>query len=134
MEPMIWFLMLFAIGGFAPLMVILYKRRRARKLIANGHRVIAQVNAVTGLRYNSTTVSYSFYLGQAGPYTGSLNASAGKYRKGTQIIVFYDPARPQINTVEGAWESYVLLVFALVIGLFVVYAAFQLYEMAKAGV
>lgn len=133
MNGIIWLLALLGLLGFVPLLVFLYKRRRTRNLIAKGRRVIAQIYAVENTpRYNSATAFYSFYLENKGPYTGKLTTRPGRYSKGSQIMVYYHSARPQLNTVEGAWESKVIFIFTLAIGLFVLFAVFQLYKMAAA--
>jgi hypothetical protein len=120
-----------ALLGFLPLVVILYKSNRAKKILTTGSTAKATVFEIRTV-YSSPRdiVHYEFYLPQSSqPFRGRLTTAIGKFKQGEQLEVFYLPDKPHRNTIQGAWSSNFLIVFGIVIAAFVLFAVFKLYEM-----
>lgn len=128
-------LILIALFSFTPIAILLYKRRRVKRIIENGVMVKATVYLVsTTYRVGSDFVAYSFYDPLTGrQYSGRMNTKIGLYKKGDLIEVYYLPQNPKRNTVKGAWQSNLLLAFAAAIVVFVCWAMYQLYVMVEKG-
>jgi hypothetical protein len=124
-----------ALFGMLPLAIILYKRSRVKKIISMGTLAKARVYGVITTRRQPQDIVYYFF--QAGrntqQYTGTLTAAVGTYRKGQTVDVYYLPDDPRKHTVKGAWKSNGLVVFGLAIALFMLFAAYKIYEMIQSG-
>lgn len=124
-----------ALFSFLPLAIVLYKKQRARNMIKKGRKVVGQVYRITpGYRTASDSVSYRFYDPSSGRfYNGGLQSQLGKFKVGDALDVYYNPGNPALNTVQGAWQSGILLIFTAGIAVFVCWAMYQLWEMVQSG-
>lgn len=134
--PAINFILLFvALFGFLPLSIILYKKRRVKKILSTGLHAKAIVYDVR--RYSRSAaenVLYWFHAqNSAQQYTGSLNIKAGVYKTGDTIDVYYLPDNPRRNTVNGAWGSPVIVGFGIVLAGFILFAVYKMYQMVQTG-
>ena len=116
--------------GFLPLVVIVYKSRLAKRIIATGLSTQASVYFKQRIhRDRAELVYYSFYASfRAKPYTGTLTTKVGQYRIGDVLTVYYLAQHPQRNTVAGAWKSTGMIVFGIAIAAFVLFAAYKINE------
>ncbi len=122
--------------GFMPLMIILYKKNRVKKILTTGLQAKAIVYDVRPFtRAGAESVLYWFYAeNSTQQYTGSLSIKAGAYKNGDTIAVYYLPANPQRNTVNGAWGSPAIVGFGIVMAAVILFAVYQLYFMEPANV
>jgi hypothetical protein len=88
----------------------------------------------TTLRPPKDVVYYTFYANNTTEqYTGILTTRIGLYKAGDVIDISYMPANPRRSTMQGAWQSNVILYFGIAIALFVLFAVYKLYEMVQTG-
>lgn len=123
------------IAGFLPLVILLYKRQRVKNILKNGLHAKARIYKVSTItRYATEMVLYSFYAAnRVEPYTGKMTAGLGKYQVNDVLDIYYLPQNPQRNTIAMAWKSGGVLVFAVVIALFILFAVYKLYRMYYYG-
>jgi len=128
-------LLFLALFGFLPLIIILYKKNRVKKILTTGLLAKAVVYDVRPLpRTAAESVLYWFHAqNSAQQYTGSLLIKAGSYKNGDTLDVYYLQDDPQRNTVNGAWGSPVIVGFGIALAAFVLFAAYKLYQMGPAG-
>jgi hypothetical protein len=124
-----------AIFGFLPLVIILYKKNRAKKILTTGLSANATVYDVQTVYGQPTEmVSYSFYaINNTTQFTGRLTIERGLYKPGDVLEIHYLPDNPKQNTMHGAWGSPVLVIFGVVIAAAVLFAVYKLNEMVEAG-
>ena len=126
-------LLLIALFGFLPLAIILYRTRKARKILTTGQLEKAQVYHITSSqRPLQDTVYYAFVDKKtAKQYQGRFSIGVSPYKVGDTLDVYYDANNPKQNTVQGAWGSPFLIWFGIIIGimvLLVVYEQWQIIE------
>ena len=121
--------------GFLPLIIILYKKNRVKKILATGIPAKATVYNVYAVpRQPTDIVYYSFYTqNTTQQFTGTLTIKSGTYKPGDVLDIYYMPGNPKRNTMHGAWGSPAILIFGIVIALFVLFAVYKLYEMVESG-
>jgi len=97
--------------------------------------VKATVTSVYFMRRSATdVVNYSAQTVNTGEhFRGRLTIKHGVYNVGDKIDVYYLPTNPKRNTVKGAWESPAMVVFGIIIALFVLFAAWKIWEMVNSG-
>lgn len=118
--------------GFLPLAIILYKQKRVKKLLATGHQATARVYRVyKPVRSATNIVYYQFTTLGGSTATGSLTTKMGMYKTGDLLKVYYSPNAPQRSTVEGAWQSKVLLAFGALVALGVLLMVYKLWEVIR---
>ena len=130
------YLLLIAIGafGFLPLMIILYKKKRVKRVLTTGERTTATVYRIyKSPRQATDIVYYSFYTQNTSQSTGTFTIRAGVYKQGDTLDVYYLPSNPRRNTVQGAWGSNFMVAFGVAIAAFVLFAVYKLYEEIQAG-
>jgi len=128
-------LLFLALFGFLPLIIILYKKNRVKKILTVGLPAEAVVYDVRTILRPPTEIVYYKFIAQndAGQYTGSLTTKHGLYKTGDTLKIYYLPGNPQRNTMNGAWGSPILLGFGIVLAVFILFAVYKLYEMIKTG-
>ena len=128
-------LLFLALFGFLPLIIILYKKNRVKKILTTGLLAKAVVYDVRPLpRTASESVLYWFHAqNSAQQYTGTLMIKAGLYKNGDTLDVYYLQGDPRRNTVNGAWGSPVIVGFGIALAAFALFAAYKLYQMGPAG-
>lgn len=124
-------LLLTALFGFVPLAIILYRTRKTRKILTNGHMAKGQVYHITSARRPpQDTVYYAFVdTKTAKQYKSRFSISMTQYSVGDTLDIYYDADNPNHSTVKEAWGSPGLIWFGIAIGvavLFVVYEQWQL--------
>lgn len=119
--------------GMLPLTIILYKRRRAQKILDTGLTAKARVYRVSGSLKHGEIVSYTFYNEHRQQFYGSLHCNPGLYKQDDVIDIFYVANNPARNTVQGAWKSPFIIGFGVIIALAVWFAVYKLFEMLKNG-
>lgn len=124
-------LLLTALFGFVPLAIIVYRTRKAKKILATGHVAKGKVYHITSARKPpQDTVYYAFVDPKtAKQYQGRFSIAVGENTVGDTLDIYYDATNPARNTVKGAWGSWFLILFGIAIGvgvLFVVYEQWQL--------
>jgi hypothetical protein len=124
-----------ALFGFLPLAMILYKKNRVKKILTTGEVAEATIYEIrTVLQAPRDIVYYSFNTPRSDqPYTGRLTTGIGEYKKGDVLDIYYLPGNPRRNTIKGAWGSYGMVVFGIVIALAVLFAVYKLNEMIQNG-
>lgn len=125
----------FGAFGFLPLLIILYKKNRVKKILTTGIPVKATVYNVYPVRRQATDVVYYTFYAQdsAQQYTGTLTIKSGTYKPGDVLNVYYMPGNPKRNTIHGAWGSPLIVIFGIVIALFVLFAVYKMWEMVESG-
>jgi multisubunit Na+/H+ antiporter MnhC subunit len=129
-------LLILALLGFMPLIIILYKRNRVKKILTTGLVAKAVVYDVRPIpRTASESVLYWFHAqNSAQQYTGNLMIKAGLYKNGDTLDVYYLQGNPQRNTVNGAWGSPVIVGFGIALAAFALFAAYKLYQMGPEAI
>ncbi len=129
-------LLILALLGFMPLIIILYKRNRVKKILTTGLLAKAVVYDVRPIpRTASESVLYWFHAqNSAQQYTGNLMIKAGLYKNGDTLDVYYLQGNPQRNTVNGAWGSPVIVGFGIALAAFALFAAYKLYQMGPEAI
>ena len=124
-------LVIVAALGFLPLGIVLYKKRLVKKIVKNGVLISARIYHIhRSSRSRRDLVYYSFMpLVQLKEFNGILATGVGKHRVGDMLEIYYMPGNPGLNTVKGGWDSWVMLVFVILIAVFVLFAVYQLYWM-----
>ena len=124
-----------ALVGFLPLVILLYKRQRVNNILKNGLQAKARIYKISNIvRPPTSIIFYHFYTANNTETTaGKLTTSLGKYQVNDVLDIFYLPQNPKRNTMEGAWKSGAILVFAIVIAFFVLFAVYKLYRMYYYG-
>jgi hypothetical protein len=132
---MIYVLIGLAAFGYLPLLIVLWRRRRVRRLLDGGTRTVATVQTVFYVRRSHTDIVHYVFLDSitGRQYAGSLTIKHGVYKIGDSIETYYDPGNPKRNTVKGAWASKAFILFVLIIGLFTSFAAYKIWEMVQSG-
>lgn len=130
------YVLLVGIGafGFLPLIIILYKKNRVKRILTTGQKATATVYRVyTSPRQATDIVHYSFYAQNSNQYTGTLTIKTGVYKQGDTLDIYYLPSNPKRNTVQGAWGSHFIVGFGIAIAAFILFAVYKLYEEVQAG-
>jgi hypothetical protein len=117
-----------------PLVLFLIKRKRYRRILAEGLSTTAEIKTVTrrkptkGPEYDN--VVFWYLPNGANQYqSGHLMTATGKHRSGDKIELFYLPQQPEKYAVPGSkYEGWVILVLLILIG-FAVYACYKIDEM-----
>ncbi len=123
-----------ALIGLLPLVIILYKKRRADKILREGLTAQASVYQVyTSFRRSTEVVHYRFTDQSRREFVGRLMTDLGKYRNGDFIEVYYLQENPKRNAVRGSWGSKFLIGFGVVIALAIWFMVYKLYEMVRDG-
>ena len=123
-----------ALFGFLPLAIILYKRKRVKRILTTGLPAKARVYRIYPMRRQATDiVYYTFYDQHRKQFTGSLTCKSGLYSENDVLDIFYDAGNPNQNTIHGAWKSNVILGFGIAIAAFILFAVYKLYEMIQSG-
>ncbi len=134
--PSINFVLLFvALLGFMPMVIILFKKNRVKKILSHGVPVKAVVYDVRRMsRSAAEIVYYSFYAHNSKQqYTGTLTTDRSTYKTGDELDIFYLPGYPRRNTMNGAWGSPVIIGFGIGMAIFVLFATYKMYEMVQSG-
>lgn len=128
-------LLFIALFGFLPLVVILYKKHRIKKILTVGLPTEAIVYEVISIpKSASDIVHYRFYAqSNEKQYTGTLTTKYGLYKTGDMLKIYYLPNNPQRNTMNGVWGSPIILGFGIVEAAFILFAVYKLYEMLQTG-
>ena len=127
-------LVFLALLGFLPLIIIIYKRRRVKKILTTGIAAKARVyNVYTTIRQPQDIVYYTFYDQHMKQFTGILTTKPGVYKIDDIIDIYYLGSNPKRSAIQGAWKSPVILVFGIVMALFILFAVYKLYEMIQTG-
>jgi hypothetical protein len=130
MKGIHFILLALAAIGFSPLAIILYKRRRATKILTTGQQAKATVYEVyKPVCSASEIVYYRFTTDTGASSSGSLTIEAGTFKTGDVLDVYYHPDNPKRSTVHGAWGSKGFVIFGIVIALFILFAVYKLWEM-----
>ncbi len=123
-----------ALFGFLPLAIIVYKRKRVKRILTTGLPAKARVYRVYAMRRPpSDIVYYTFYDQHRKQFTGSLSCDPGMYQENDVLDVFYDASNPKRSTVHGAWKSNFILGFGIAIAAFILFAVYKLYGMIQSG-
>ena len=131
---MYWVLLATALIGLLPLVIILYRKRRANKILKEGLTAQASVYHVySTIRSGTEIVHYRFKDKRSNEYTGRFSIAMGKHRVGDVIEVYYLQDNPSRNVVKGSWGSHFIIMFGIVIALVVWFMVYKLYEMVKSG-
>lgn len=134
MDGIYFLLILVGLFGFLPLAIILYKKRMVKRILTTGLPAKARVyNVYTTTRQPQDIVYYTFYDQSMKQYTGILTTKVGIYKTNDIIDIYYLPDNPKRNTMDGAWQSNIILGFGIVIALFILFAVYKLYEMIQSG-
>jgi hypothetical protein len=134
MNGIYWVLLGTALIGLLPLVIIIYKKRRADRILREGLSAQASVYQVyTSIRRSAEIVHYRFTDLSRNEYVGRLMTELGKYRIGDFIEIYYLQDNPKRNTVRGSWGSKFIIGFGIVIALVVWFMVYKLYEMVKGG-
>ena len=130
---MVYVLIGMVLLGFLPLVIILWRRRQVRRLREEGARSVAIVQQIVYARRSAVDiVHYTFTDDITGrSHRGMLTIKPGVYKPGDRIDIFFDPRNPRRNTVHGAWGSKVLVWFGIAVGLFVMFAAWKIWEIVR---
>lgn len=127
-------IVLMALTGFLPLVVFLYKKRQTDRILARGCTTRGLVyDKYRSVKSNYETVYYSFVAPDGTQQKGRLTTSPGKYRRTDSIEVYYLPEDPRQHTIKGNWNSNWFLLFVILIAVFVLYGAYQLYKQVNGG-
>ena len=130
-------LVLLGVGafGFLPLIIILYKQARVKKILTIGMPAKATVYGVhTAHRRLTDLVQYSFHAQNTSQqYTGTFTIKSGTYKRGDVLDIYYMPGNPKRNTMQGAWSSPFMVIFGIIIAAFVLFAVYKMYEMVESG-
>src|SRR5687768_961325 len=111
-----------AVFGFLPLGIVLYRRRAADRILTTGRSTRAIVyHKYTSRKPSYEVVYYQFTAFDGKRYTGKLTGAPGLYNIHDTLEVFYSAANPKHNTVKGAWKSYGILIFVIIIAIWVLY-------------
>lgn len=121
-----------ALIGLLPLVIILVKKRRVDRILANGLTARATVYHIQALYQNrGEIVRYQFEDLTRQVYQGLLTTKAGAYKTGDLIEIFYLQDNPKRNTVRGSWNSKFIIGFGIAIALFVWFAVYKIFEMVR---
>jgi hypothetical protein len=116
--------------GFLPLIVFLYGKRRANRILTRGRMVRANIYHIARGYKGNYQVVYYYFIGPDGrEYKGRLTTKPGEYTVNRTVEVFYLPEDPRENTVKGTWNSNWFLAFVILIALAVLYMMYKLYQM-----
>lgn len=128
-------ILLAAIGAL-PLIVFLVKRKNYRNIINNGNPINAIITETRLVRYSKGNILENIYYNYLPPgsnqyFQGMFAAAAGKYKKGTDLQVYYLPDQPQKNAVPGSKGEIFMLLFTIIIFLFVLFGSYKIYEITN---
>ena len=127
-------IVLMALMGFLPLAVFLYKKRQTDRILTRGCTTQGYVyDKYRSVKRNYETVYYSFIAPDGTRQKGRLTTSPGKYRRTDSIEVYYLPEDPRQHTIKGDGNSNWFLLFVILIAVFVLYGAYQLYKQVNGG-
>ena len=126
---------LLALVGFLPLLIILYRRKQVKNILATGLRAKARVYEVIRMgRSAAEMVRYKFYdESRTRLFYGAMTTGMGLHKTDDVIDIFYLQNNPKKNTVPGAWKSNGILVFGIAIAVFVLFAVYKLYTSELPG-
>jgi hypothetical protein len=117
-----------ALVGFLPLVIIVYKLKWIKKILAEGMVTKATVHRTYYARKSHTdTVHYSFSVNTGEQFSGSLVTKHGKYRAGHTIEVYYLPLDPKRNTVKEGWGPVASIAFGALIAVIVLFAVYRIW-------
>lgn len=118
--------------GALPLLIILFRMRNARRIKTNGIATEAVVAKITLLPRSvaSLVLEYVAELkGEQFLFKGKATATAGQYKLGDTIPIYYLPDNPYKMSLQNQQGFKFLLVFTIIIFLFILFATFQMEEL-----
>lgn len=130
-----WVLFGLGLFGFLPMVIVLYKKNRVKKILDTGLPATATVYKILGPvgKRHTDIVYYSFIARNGAQYTGVLTTKVGAYHVSDTLQVWYLQSEPNKNTVKGAWGSSFILIFVIIIAVFVLFAVYKINEMVQTG-
>lgn len=135
---MLYLYILLPLFGALPLIVTLFKMRRARNVTNNGVTTEAVVVQVilwgTTIRNMVDTLILQYKVEATNEiYQGKATASRGHYKVGDKMSIAYLKDPPYNMTVKGANVYIPILIFTILIFLFVIFAMFKIEELIPEG-
>lgn len=125
-----------ALLGFLPLVIVLWKRKRVRKLFKTGELVsgeVMELNEFAGFKgsvYYKAIIRYPVagqgMLQSSYSFTGTRLQTL--FAKGQHVSLFYDKEKPQKIIPKDAPHNKVLLVFTIIIAIVYCILCFFLYD------
>lgn len=109
--------------------------RKAYKIKSNGITVDATVVKIdilgTSIRTRSASLTLHYKVeAEKSIYPGTATAVPGQYKVGDTLQVTYLPKDPFKMTVKGANAQIPILVFAILLFLFVIFATYKIGQLA----
>lgn len=130
---------IFAALGFLPLLIVLWKKRRIKKLRETGDLVTGVVEEVyerrglKGNKYYQAVIQYPvFGRGQLrGVYTYSSNRTHQLFIKGQRTDIYYDKNKPEKFIPKDVPFNNVFLIFTVIIAIGYLVIGYFLYGFLK---
>ena len=124
--------------GALPFIIVIFKMRRAQRIIKNGITTEAEVVQVIGwgttIRNKVDTLILNYMVEATNQiYQGQATASREAYKVGDKLTITYSNKPPYEMTVKGSKVFIPILVFTILIFLFVIFAMFQIEELIPEG-
>ena len=124
--------------GALPLIITIFKMRRAQRIIKNGittEAVVVQVNSLGTTIRNKADILVLQYLVKATNqiYQGKASATREQYKVGDKLTITYSKFPPYEMTVKGTNVYIPILVFTILIFLFVLFAMIKIEELIPEG-
>lgn len=130
---MIYFSIVLIIVSCLPLVFLLVKRRRLRRILKEGIQTTAEVKEVIRKRShdggNFDTVHFQYLPHGSGvQQPGVLITKAGKYSNGENFQISYLPHQPSKYVVHGSQHNRLWILGLVVFIAFIIYASIQLLQ------
>lgn len=120
--------------GALPLIIIIFKMRRALSIKKNGISTEAVVVQINSLPRRLVIIILEYTAGSRMEiFKGKATASYGQFKLGDKIPILYSPDNPSKMTLKDQKGHYFLLVLAVLLFLFIIFATFKIEELMHAG-
>lgn len=135
---MIWLYILLIVLSAFPLVLTIYRMRRAADIKKNGVHVNAVVRDIKTMRTGKTTMDLLIleYTDRATgrTYPAKATVTYGRNKIGDTISVAYLPNQPGKHAIDNKGAYWVILVFCIILFLFIIFVIYKLNGMTGINV
>ena len=133
----ILYIALIVLAAF-PLILTIWRMRVAATIKKNGvhtNSVVTNINRIRLPKGGSMDMLTLEYKDRATgmPYKGKATVAPGKYKIGDTMAVVYLPNKPAKYAIDTNKAYWAVLIFAIILFLFVLFAVYKINEMVKSG-
>lgn len=121
-------LVVMALLGALPLVLILYKYIRIKRILRDGICAQATIYEIRTARREPRDIVFYYYQGNdSKEYTGILTSSVGAYKTGQTVGIVYLPQKPTQHAVNKPYKPILGFLFGICFTVFVLVMVYRVF-------